>query len=147
MFFAPVPVNECTETTAAIRKMQPDTSVLSDEDLTRLGGYIDAASKSSGVSQETIIIMVYGESRFVPSVMNLMQISDTWYKNKHAPVYCRLARKSQYASIRCGAYVLSECKKRFDGQSLYLCWSGFHIADKQAFLERIKKRWKILLET
>lgn len=139
------PALECTETTAAIRKMQPDSQILSDEDLIYFAQYIDGASREHGISMETMVVMAYGESKFDPSVVNLMQISRPWSEDPDGPVYCRKARKNTAASIRCGAFVLAKCQNRFDGKNLYLCWSGFHIEDKVAFLERIKNRWMKLL--
>ena len=140
----PRPELQCTGTTAAIRKMQPDARVLSDEDLIRIAGYVDRASEESGVDKNLIIVMTYGESRLSSDITNLMQISNTWNKNPKAPVYCHYARKNQYASLRCGAYVLDQCQKRFKGDNVYLCWSGFHIEDREAFLERIDSRWNRL---
>lgn len=140
----PKPQLQCTETTAAIRKMQPDIRVLPDEDLIQIAGYIDNVSKDSGVDKNLIIVMTYGETRFKSDIPNLMQISDTWYKNPEAPPYCHYARKDRYASLRCGAHVLDVCQKQFKGDNIYLCWRGFHIEDRKEFLERIDRRWNRL---
>jgi hypothetical protein len=141
----PEPKYVCTPTTAAIRRMQPSDRVISDEDVFRLGHYIDQAANESGLHPDLLVVMTYGESRFDPDIVNIMQISQTWYANPKAPVYCQLARKSQEASIRCGAFVLSECDKKFrKKENKYLCWSGFHIEDKEGYVERIEDRWNLI---
>jgi hypothetical protein len=125
--------------------MQPSRDLISDEQVFRIARYIDSAAKENGLDPALLIVMTYGESRFDPTIVNIMQISQTWYANDNAPSYCRFARKSQQASIRCGAFVLSECSRRFKTErSRYLCWSGFHIQDKDAYLERIKDRWELM---
>ena len=142
-FLAPSPM--CTETTSAIRKLQPDSDLLPDSSLIYIAQYIDEASARFGVPMETLAVMTYGETRFDPTIPNLMQISRPWTEDLDGPMFCRSARKNQQASIYCGAYILEKCQKKFDGKNLYLCWSGFHIEDKIAFLERIKQRWMKLL--
>jgi len=130
---------------STIRKIQPNDSVISDEEVFRIGQYIHRAANEAGLDPELVVVMTYGESRFDTSIVNIMQISQTWYANEKAPPYCRLARISQEASIRCGAFVLSECRKRYKKEdNKYLCWSGFHIKDKEGYLKRIKNRWNLI---
>jgi hypothetical protein len=134
-------------TNIAIRNMQPDERVISESDVSRIANYIDIAATESGVDPNLLVVMTYGESRFDASIINLMQISQTWYKNSNAPAYCRAARKSQEASIRCGAFVLSRCDQLFrKEENKYLCWSGFHKNDdeEKAYLKRIKNRWNLI---
>ena len=141
----PEPKYECTPTTAAIRKIQPSDRVISDEEIFRIAHYIDRAANETGINPDPLVVMTYGETRFDPSIVNIMQISQTWYANPKAPTYCHLARKSQEASIRCGAFVLSECNRKFrKEENKYLCWSGFHIEDKEGYLERIEDRWNLI---
>lgn len=131
----------------AIRNMQPNEEVISTLDVMRIAGYIDLAAEETGLDPELLVVMTYGESRFHANIINLMQISQTWYKNPKAPIYCQLARKNQRASIRCGAFVLSMCDKRFRKEEYkYLCWSGFHKneEERKAYLERIKRRWNLI---
>jgi len=141
-----VPSQSCTDTTAAIRKMQPDPRVLSDEGLIYLAQSVDIASSRYGVNTDLIVVMAYGETRFSEEEPNTMQISQTWYMNDTAPVECRFSRLDPYYSISCGAYVLSQCADLFKGNSFYLCWSGTHIKDKEAYLRRVKDRWNLLLQ-
>lgn len=131
----------CTETMSVIRQMQPDTSVLSDDNAYFMAEQIEEAAKEHGINPRLLIVMAYGESRLSEDVVNTMQISATWNRNKDAPYYCQIARKSLAASINCGAYVLAKCAERFQDNELYLCWSGFHIEDKAAYLQRIRDRW------
>lgn len=134
-------------TSIAIRNMQSDVRVISESDVGRIAKYIDTAAKESGVDPNLLVVMTYGESRFDADIINLMQISQTWYRNPKAPSYCHLARKSQEASIRCGAFVLSRCDELFrKEENKYLCWSGFHKNDdeEEAYLKRIKDRWNLI---
>lgn len=134
-----------TPTAASIRKIQPNETVISDQDVSRIAHYIDNAADESGLDPDLLVVMTYGESRFTPEIVNIMQISQTWYANPKAPSYCKLARRSQEASIRCGAFVLSECSKKFKkDKGLYLCWRGFHIKDKEGYLERVRERWDLI---
>lgn len=136
-----------TPTTVAIRNMQPHEGVIPNEDVFRIAGYIDEAAEEWELDPELLVVMTYGESRFDIDLINIMQISQTWYKNPDAPPYCHLARESQEASIRCGAFVLSKCDKRYKKEeNKYLCWSGFHKDDdeEKAYLERIKERWNLI---
>ena len=134
----------CSPTTAAVRKMQPDSSYLSDENLVKYSAYIDEAANRFRLDPNLLIVMTYGETKFHQDIKNTMQVSEPWSSGSAGPYYCGNARKDPYSSIMCGAHILRQCSDRFKGHSIYLCWSGFNIKDRESFLNRIDQRWKML---
>lgn len=135
----------CTETHFHVRNLQPSREYLDDEDASRISDLIDEAAAEFNVSSKLMTVTMFGESRMHSSISNLMQISETWYKNYKGPYYCWFARNNQQASIRCGAFILAKCGQMFKSfEKISLCWRGFHIEDKEAYLERVRKRWSLM---